>query len=539
MTTLPMRRSGPWRCLLWKDFRQVSPTLIAVTLGGLAMQLLLVAAVIWGDENQELGSLAPVIACVAPVLFAIGACGMLVGHERQSGSWEWSSSLPVSWGYALSSKLLVSLSGAVFIAMLLAIVPVSLLLVGHLVIENTSLVMVYVSGMTLIALIEVVAYFFIATLLMRETLTALVIAGLGLCIGQVAIPALALAIASDRLVRWGLTPDFANMLISYSASFGILVVGMFAMLVAFRWRWTTGQRSAFLMRSTATAATAPSAAYVYSTPNSPGSWRVLLKLALNSSLWLRLSAVAVASLLMFGLEPITSSWGFGLALGSGLLGLSAFEGDQAQQRYRFLADRGLAPWKLVVSRLGIASAWMFGLWCGCLVLPITSPMALPITIAQAERMIMTIVLSSLGIFGQRIGRYLYSQARGSRHGHLCGFCRRTRELCLCDRICRRAFKAGWDMVGSGRAVRINAILVAYGHAGISGCHFSSCAAMDGLRRIAPAQIVFGSRITGLGTAHRWRVSDALRTGIKDGSRVVRIAQPRPTCRLGLGQRTGH
>jgi hypothetical protein len=122
---------------------------------------------------------------------------------------------------------------------------------------------------------------------------------------------------------------------------------------------------------------------------------VLLKLALTSSFWLRLSAVAVASLLMFGLEPIASSWWFGLALGSGLLGLSAFEGDQAQQRYRFLADRGLAPWKLVVSRLGIASAWMFGLWCGCLVLPITSPMALPITIAQTERMIMTIVLSSL------------------------------------------------------------------------------------------------------------------------------------------------
>jgi hypothetical protein len=395
MTTLLMQRSGPWSCLLWKDFRQVSPTLIAVTLGGLAMQLLLVAAVIWGDENQELGSLAPVIACVAPVLFAIGACGMLVGHERQSGSWEWSSSLPVSWGYALSSKLLVSLSGAVFIAMLLAIVPVTLLLVGHLVIENTSLVMVYVSGMTLIALLEVVAYFFIATLLMRETLTALVIAGLGLCIGQVAIPALALAIASDRLIRWGLTPDFANTLISYSASFGILVFGMFAMLVTFRWRWTTGQRSSFLMRANATAAAAPTAAYVYSTQNSPGSWRVLLKLALTSSFWLRLSAVAAASLLMFGLEPITSSWGFGLALGSGLLGLSAFEGDQAQQRYRFLADRGLAPWKLVVSRLGIASAWMFGLWCGCLVLPITSPMALPITIAQAERMIMTIVLSSL------------------------------------------------------------------------------------------------------------------------------------------------
>src|SRR5690606_11982797 len=111
METIAFNRSRWWYCLLWKDFMQVRPTLIAVVCGGLVMQLLSLAAERWLPDVHEL---TPIIACVAPILYTIGACGMLVGHERQSGSWEWSSSLPVSWGSALASKLLVTVAGAIF-----------------------------------------------------------------------------------------------------------------------------------------------------------------------------------------------------------------------------------------------------------------------------------------------------------------------------------------------------------------------------------------------------------------------------------------
>lgn len=364
METIPFQRSGQWHCLLWKDFMQVRSTLIAVVFGGLAMQLLLLVAERWFDNTHEA---TPLIACIAPILFAIGACGMLVGHERQSGSWEWSSSLPVSWRSALASKLLVTISSAIVTGAVLALIPVVLLLTGRLQIDNTSLVVVYMSGTTIIALFEVIAYFFLASLLMRETLTALVIAGLGLSVAQVAIPTMSLAIASDRLVRWGFTREFAMTLISYISSLGILAIGMVAMLVAFHWRWTTGQRTVFRMRANTSAAEIPSAVYVYSTTESPGSWRVLLRLALASSLWLRVSAVALASLAFFKFWGITVEF---LVLASGILGLSTFQGEQAHQRYRFLADRGVAPWKLVLSRLGVASAWMLGLWCIMLYSPL-------------------------------------------------------------------------------------------------------------------------------------------------------------------------
>lgn len=380
MDTFPLQRSGQWHCLLWKDFMQVRPTLIAVVCGGLAMQLLLLVAERWFAHAQEA---APIIAVIAPILFAIGSCGMLVGHERQSGSWEWSSSLPVSWRSALTSKLLITLAGGIVTCVVLAVIPVVLLLPRRLPIDETSLIVVYMSGMTIVALLEVIAYFFLASLLMRETLTALVIAGLGLGVAQVAIPAMSLAIASDRLVGSGLSPEFVDFLVSYVSSLGILAIGMVAMLVAFRWRWTIGQRTEFRIRANASAAAIPSTAYVYSNTESPDSWRVLIKLASVSSLWLQLSAAALASLVFFKFWGIPLEF---LVIPSGILGLSAFQGDQAHQRYRFLADRGVAPWKLVLSRLGVAFAWMLGLWC----IMLYSPLAF-----AAARWMPTIVLCCL------------------------------------------------------------------------------------------------------------------------------------------------
>lgn len=357
MDTIPFQRSGHGYCLLWKDFMQVRPTLIAILCGGLVMQLLLLVAERWFDHAQEA---TPIIACLAPILFALGASGMLVGHERQSGSWEWSSSLPVSWRSALTSKLIVTVAGAIVTGAVLAVIPVITLLTGRWVVDNPSTVVVFISGMTVIALLEVIAYCFLASLLIRETLTALVIAGLVLGVAQVATPAFSHAIAMERLVGSGLTPVFVSFLISSVASLGIMAIGLFAMVATFRWRWTVGQRTVFGMRASATAAAVPSTAYVYSSTESPNSWWVLIRLAMASSLWLRVSAVALGSLALLDLSDVTL---VPLVLGSGILGLSAFEGDHAHQRYRFLADRGIAPWKLVVSRLGVAFTWMLGLWC--------------------------------------------------------------------------------------------------------------------------------------------------------------------------------
>ena len=357
METILYHRPKARYCLLWKDFMQVRSTLIAIVWGGLLIQLLMLVAQRWFEYAPH-GT--PMIACIAPILFAIGACGMLVGNEREDGSWEWSSSLPLSWRSAVASKLFVALAGAVATGAVLAVIPVVLLLTGRIVVVDPALAIVFFSSLTILAVLEVIAYFCLASLLLRDTLTALVIAGLALCAGQIVIPALSLEIAMEGLVSWGLTEESAGLLILYGSSMGILLVGMVAMLVAFQWRWTTGQISGLAMRANPTASAPPTAAYAYLTTQSPGSWRVLLRLALVSSLWLRASAVALVCLMPVtprGLDLVL------LVLAAGILGLSAFEGDQAHQRYRFLADRGVAPWEVVVSRLGIASTWMLAMWC--------------------------------------------------------------------------------------------------------------------------------------------------------------------------------
>lgn len=40
-----------------------------------------------------------------------------------------------------------------------------------------------------------------------------------------------------------------------------------------------------------------------------------------------------------------------------ILGVTAFEGDQTLLRFRFLADRGVVPWKLIASRLTVVAVW--------------------------------------------------------------------------------------------------------------------------------------------------------------------------------------
>ena len=42
-----------------------------------------------------------------------------------------------------------------------------------------------------------------------------------------------------------------------------------------------------------------------------------------------------------------------------ILGVSVFDGDQTLNRFRFLADRGITPWKLAVSRLIVVLPWVF------------------------------------------------------------------------------------------------------------------------------------------------------------------------------------
>ena len=350
--------------LLWKDFQQVKSTFIAVLAGVFVVQLvLLVSASFAQNADTRTGLLGGTVtfACVAPILLALGCSGMLIGHERQSGTWAWSSSLPASWRLALSSKLLVSTFGSLFASLPLAIIPVSLLITGQLLIPesaNVTLATFYISSMTIVIFFEVIVFCFLTTALLRETLTALVVAAIGLIVVQISIVAW-LADSNSAtafLVRNGVLQERAGSIAFAGFVSAVLLIGCLLMVVAFRWRWGIGQQTTLTFWRSPSSVRLPShARYRYAEGIAPSESKMMLRHACANSFWLRL-IVVVSVFILLTATTTTPEAVFTIAtLSACILGVTAFEGDQTLSRFRFLADRGVVPWKLVASRLAVVA----------------------------------------------------------------------------------------------------------------------------------------------------------------------------------------
>ena len=345
-----------WQSLLWKDFQQVKPTFLAVLIGILGVQLvLLVLASIAQTEDARSALFGGTVtfACTGPILLALGFSGMLIGHERQTGTWAWSSSLPVSWWNALGSKLFVSTLGSLFASFLLAIIPVMLVITRWLPIPPTStetLDIFYVSSVTIVIFFEVIVFCFLATVLLRETLTALVVAGIAIMIVQIGIGTWFVINATPTLIRWGANGDQVGPIAYAIFVSAILLVGSLSMVAAFRWRWGIGQQAKLTFWRTSSLSTLPSSVmtYQFAAGSAPSEWLMMLRHSWANSFWLKMLVFVVAFLLLV-VTPIPP---MGVAiLAAGVFGITVFEGDQTLSRFRFLADRGVVPWKLVVSRL--------------------------------------------------------------------------------------------------------------------------------------------------------------------------------------------
>lgn len=338
-----------WGALVWKDFQQVKQTFAAVLIGLFFAQLvLMVAANGTVEEFNKQGFLQGTILCasIAPILLAIGCSGMLVGQERQSGTWAWSSSLPVAWQTALLSKLSISLLGTLAATIPLTIVPLVLWYTGQFAPKVDSIVTVYSFGLSFLVFLEVTVFCYLTTLLMRETLTALAAAGVGLL-------ALHLVLGlTDVGELWRGEFSFVYALIIN------LAVGTIVMVITFAWRWRIGQQATLFSSRGSIAIGPPSkmAFLVFAQP-APSEWRVMLSHSFANSFWLRGCCVIGCVLATLMMEE-----GFALIVGViaiSILGVSVFDGDQTLNRFRFLADRGITPWKLAVSRLIVVLPWVF------------------------------------------------------------------------------------------------------------------------------------------------------------------------------------
>jgi hypothetical protein len=367
--TLP--RPHAWQSLLWKDWKQTEQVAVSVAAGFIGLQILmLLIGLSIREFSPRLEILAGTIVFgfVAPFVGALGCSGMLIGHERQVGSWAWSSSLPISWLSALTSKLLVSTVTCLLIGVALSIIPLALWSLGYFPsgpdgrpFPSATLTWQDVAGMAIpfLFFVEVLLGFFFATLLYRNTVAGMVAAIAGLLLFQPLLMGLGFTFLNHRLsepaVAIGVAAFFATSL-------------LLATLATFRWRWQSGQSwelasftSSYLDAATTSERVVTTG--IRSHGVAPTEWQSLWQLALQNSLALRVVVVAASIVLgmMVNGPNAANEWSaLLLALSCYFLGISAFEGDQTLGRFRFLADRGVNPRKLAMSRLvataGIALA---------------------------------------------------------------------------------------------------------------------------------------------------------------------------------------
>lgn len=339
--------------LLWKDYQQARTVILSVLFGlfGIQSVIFLISLAI-GDTTsvRSLNDSLIALAMVAPFLIALGCAGMLIGQERQTNTWDFSSSLPGTWAMALFSKLtLTILASAVTTAVLLTI-PLSCFLLGSFPLSS-ALSEVLSPLSSVVVFVEVLFAFFLACLLFKETLNGMFVAALFL----ISVHFVSIGLVFSYLETtnaWGLREP---ALIGIFSVLALLFLA--ASAIAFRWRWGSGRYWSWTGFGIASGKLASASARQHSATrrrlgNPPSARKSLRQLAIKSDFMLRTSALSIGVV-----GAVLPAQGVGIMLlvaCAGLLGLTTFSGDQPKQRFRFLADRGVSPVRLTVSRVYVS-----------------------------------------------------------------------------------------------------------------------------------------------------------------------------------------
>ncbi len=164
--------------LLWKDYRQLRPALI----GCWAILAVIMLLTFIRQLSVPLNSMvffpdSILLVLAAPTLVAMAASGILIGHERETRSWNWSSSLPIHWFSSLLSKTIVWFVASVLMVSTLAALFWAMWQVCRLRGLTADMFADWISPQTAIMtglVVPVIVYvcFSLAALLWRDTLSA-------------------------------------------------------------------------------------------------------------------------------------------------------------------------------------------------------------------------------------------------------------------------------------------------------------------------------------------------------------------------------
>lgn len=363
---------SPLRALLWKDFQQVKMAVLMLTVGCAAFQLISLAG--WTLMPANVNPLVmPLVFCgLTPILAVMACVGLLIGQERQTGSWAWSSSLPQSWRQALASKACVTFGLSLLTLIPLAIAPFVLWTMGYQLQSDEELEIVAAPGGVLITMLELAVFLTIALLIFRDSLTGLIAGGIWTTIVQFSLASAGTYYVSHWWVNnrdtSTLESSELSLLLAHIAV--LLLAGVTALLWLFRWRWSYGQAAEISWRRRGIAPVANSRAVALPiVPRSAarGEFWMLLTHTFRATWLVHLGIVAVAVVGHWFDESVFHEGSLVLATVAVLfIGATTFHTDHTSRGYRFLADRGVSSHKLVAARtvpfailLGLLTLYQF------------------------------------------------------------------------------------------------------------------------------------------------------------------------------------
>ncbi len=331
--------------LLWKEWRQMKPLVVVLFVILLFIQGLYFCLQVV-DRHSGYMLFGSYIAFVAPSLMALAASGIMVGREQETRTWNWSTSLPISWHQAFVSKLLIWLAGS-----LILFVPLYLTHLLLFAVSQTLGIFIgppnYAEDMTiaievamLVAAIEVYIFSNVAVLCMSDTLLAMAISAF-----VVAIFHTIFNVDSAYPGSWFAQLSTALRILHTIA----IIAALLGFAAIFRWRWTSGQYAIGWIpnyRSLSGKSQPGMWATYGNNGRVPGLSKTLWMHGVRSAWMIRTVVVLFGCFviwLMPGLTPIC------VYLATVTLGVTVFAPDRTSQRYRFYADRGVNGLAILLS----------------------------------------------------------------------------------------------------------------------------------------------------------------------------------------------
>ncbi len=344
-----MNPSIAWNRLCWKEFRQTLPLLGMLAVVGFLLQVLAqIASPGTREWNQSFFFLG------VPGLFAAGVGALLVSQEKDARTLQWLASLPVSRNQIVRAKYTIGLIGLVSVWMISFAYFASMRiffsqgspweLEGF---ESEGGIAYWIlHSLFVFTLSFATAWYFRSTLV-----------GLIALVGITALVSLASPIISNVVMN---QPPVFNLQRSPEAAVSISTMVGFT-LVTFLLGWRYGIRSF----SAASIPKRVAARSIASPTHRKGSIadRKPVQPLFSALVWQfsRQNQIAMMAIVV-ALVLATTLWRSGVELllmvGAILghcaicgLGVLTFQGDMIQNRIRFLADRGVSPHSVWLSRI--------------------------------------------------------------------------------------------------------------------------------------------------------------------------------------------